>query len=103
MYCVHCGAEINDNAVICTKCGCAVKNIKIVEDLDDSTKEWIICLLLCFFFGLCGAHRFYVGKTGTAVLQIFTLGGLGIWYLIDFIMILVGAFTDSEGRSIKLK
>ena len=103
MYCVHCGAEINDKAVICPKCGCAVKNIRIVEDLDDSTKEWIICLLLCIFFGVWGAHRFYVRKTGTALLQLLTLGGLGIWYIIDIIMILVGEFTDADGKRIKLK
>mgnify|MGYP000747754787 CR=1 FL=1 len=40
-----------------------------------------------FFLGGFGAHRFYVGKMGTAVLQIVTLGGLGIWVLIDLILI----------------
>jgi hypothetical protein len=103
MYCVHCGAEIHDNAVICPKCGCAVKNIRVVEDLNESTKEWIICLLLSILFGMWGAHRFYVGKTGTALLQLLTLGGLGIWYVIDIILILVGEFTDSEGKRIQLK
>ena len=57
-------------------------------------------MLLCFFFGVLGFHRFYVGKFGTGILQLFTLGGLGIWALIDFIMIIVGAFTDKEGNKI---
>jgi TM2 domain-containing membrane protein YozV len=55
---------------------------------------------LCFFFGIFGAHRFYVGKNGTAILQILTLGGLTIWALIDLIMICFGAFTDKNGNKI---
>ena len=48
--------------------------------------------------GVFGAHRFYVGKTGSGIAMIFTLGGLGIWYLYDVIMIASGQFTDAEGR-----
>jgi len=65
-----------------------------------SEKSRLAAFLLCFFFGFLGAHRFYVGKIGTAILQIFTLGGLGIWVLIDFILIIVGSFTDKEGNKI---
>jgi len=53
---------------------------------------------LCFFVGVFGVHRFYVGKIGTGILQLLTLGGLGIWALIDFILIIVGAFKDSDGK-----
>ncbi|MEI6149716.1 MAG: TM2 domain-containing protein [bacterium] len=64
-----------------------------------SEKKRVVALLLCFFLGGLGAHRFYVGKTGTAILQIVTLGGFfGIWVLIDFIMIIVGKFTDKQGK-----
>ncbi|WP_432667428.1 TM2 domain-containing protein [Wukongibacter baidiensis] len=63
----------------------------------ESTKSRTAALLLCFFLGSFGAHRFYVGKTGTAILQIVTFGGLGIWTLVDFIMIIVGNFTDKDG------
>jgi serine/threonine protein kinase len=56
--------------------------------------------LLAFIFGLFGAHRFYVGKIGTAFLQLFTLGGLGIWATIDWILILCKAFKDKKGRRI---
>ena len=48
-----------------------------------------------------GVHRFYVGKIGTGVLQLVTLGGLGIWALIDMIMIILQKFTDSEGNTLK--
>jgi TM2 domain-containing membrane protein YozV len=56
--------------------------------------------LLGFFFGIFGAHRFYVGKIGTAFLQLFTFGGLGIWATIDWILILCKAFKDKKGRRI---
>jgi len=61
-------------------------------------KKILPAFLLCFFFGFLGAHRFYVGKIGTGILQIVTLGGLGIWALIDFIMIIIGKFSDKEGN-----
>ncbi len=65
-----------------------------------SEKRILPAFLLCFFLGILGAHRFYVGKIGTGILQLVTLGGLGIWALIDFIMIIVGAFTDKQGNKI---
>lgn len=66
-----------------------------------SEKEWIITLLLCLFLGGLGAHRFYVGKVGTGILQLITLGGCGIWTLIDLIMILTEKFKDKDGYVIK--
>lgn len=66
-----------------------------------SEKGFVPTLLLCFFLGGFGVHRFYVGKILTGLLMLFTLGGLGIWTLIDFIMIAVGSFKDADGRSIK--
>ncbi len=68
---------------------------------DTSIKGFVPTVLLCFFFGVFGVHRFYVGKIGTGVLQLLTLGGLGIWALVDFIMIIVGSFTDKQGKFIK--
>ncbi len=65
-----------------------------------SEKRILPVFLLCFLFGVFGAHRFFVGKYGTAVLQLLTIGGLGIWTTIDLIIIIVGAFTDSEGKKI---
>lgn len=63
-----------------------------------SEKKRLVAFLLCFFLGCLGIHRFYVGKVGTGILQIVTLGGLGIWVLIDFIMIIIGKFSDKEGK-----
>lgn len=66
-----------------------------------SEKKRLPALLLCFFLGGLGIHRFYVGKIGTGILQLVTLGGLGIWALIDFIMIIIGKFTDKEGKTLE--
>ncbi len=66
-----------------------------------SQKGFVPALLLCLFLGGLGAHRFYVGKIGTGILMLLTLGGLGIWALIDLVVIAVGNFRDSEGNLIK--
>ena len=67
---------------------------------DTSDCRILPAFIIAFCFGVFGAHRFYVGKTGTAVLQLFTIGGLGIWATIDWILILCKAFKDKKGRKI---
>lgn len=69
--------------------------------VDDEPKEWLVTLLLSFFLGFLGIHRFYTGKTGSGVAMLLTMGGCGIWSLIDFIMILLGKYTDAQGRPLK--
>lgn len=68
-----------------------------------SEKDWLVTLLLCFFLGGIGVHRFYAGKIGTGILQLITFGGCGIWTLIDLVMILTGKFTDNNGNEITNK
>lgn len=72
-----------------------------LEEVQLSEKGFVPTLLLCFFLGAFGVHRFYVGKIGTGILMLLTLGGLGIWALVDFIIIAVGSFKDKDGRIIK--
>ena len=57
------------------------------NSISSSQQDWLVALLLCFFIGVIGAHRFYVGKIGTGLLMVFTLGGLGIWTFIDLFLI----------------
>ena len=67
-----------------------------------SEKKRLVALLLCLFLGGLGIHRFYVGKIGTGILQIVTIGGFfGIWVLIDLIMIIAGKFSDKEGKLVE--
>lgn len=66
-----------------------------------SEKGFVPTILLCFFLGTFGIHRFYVGKIGTGILMLLTLGGFGIWTLIDFVIIVCGNFQDKNGNFIK--
>lgn len=66
-----------------------------------SSKSKGTAAVLCFFFGVLGVHRFYVGKVGTGLLWLFTAGLFGLGVIIDFIMILCGSFEDKDGAVIK--
>lgn len=68
-----------------------------------SEKSKGVALCLCVFLGFFGAHRFYVGKTGTGVLWIFTVGGLAFGWMYDLIMICCNKFTDKSGAVLGLK
>ncbi|WP_371391064.1 TM2 domain-containing protein [Protofrankia sp. BMG5.30] len=66
-----------------------------------SDKQKLVAGLLQIFLGGFGAGRWYLGDTGIALAQLFTCGGLGIWALIDGIMILTGNVRDSQGRLLR--
>ena len=103
-YCSHCGAEVAEEAAFCPKCGGSLAADPVVDNyVAVSDKDWLATFLLCWFLGIFGAHRFYVGKTGSAIAMILTLGGLGFWNFVDWIVILCGAFKDKDGRVIKRK
>jgi RNA polymerase subunit RPABC4/transcription elongation factor Spt4 len=91
--CPNCGKEVSRQARACPGCGQPILG-------DSSPKSQTVVVILAFFLGVFGIHRFYVGKNGTAILQLLTFGGLGIWAFIDFIIAACGAFTDSDGRKI---
>ena len=68
---------------------------------DVSEKKRLPALILCLLLGPLGIHRFYVGKIGTGILWLVTLGLLGIGVLVDLIMIIVGSFTDKQGKALQ--
>lgn len=106
-FCKHCGGRIPADAVICTLCGrqveetaqatpnIVINNTNTNENINTmnaymqakARNKWV-AVLLCFFLGGIGAHKFYEGKTGMGVLYIFTFGLFGIGILIDFITLL---------------
>ena len=110
-FCKHCGAKIPEAAVICTACGCQVEEIKKAEQpnivinnsnnnsnvnnnvnaavvMGKKAKNKWVAVLLCFFLGYLGIHRFYEGKIGTGILWLITAGLFGIGWLVDFIILL---------------
>ncbi|MEG0794851.1 MAG: TM2 domain-containing protein [Bacilli bacterium] len=108
-FCKHCGETILKEAVLCTKCGLQVEELKqeekiVINNNNTNTNanintnminptglkeknKWL-AFALCFFIGYFGAHKFYEGKTGMGVLYLFTGGLLGIGWLVDTIAIL---------------
>ena len=126
-FCQHCGEAIDNDCVVCPKCGKQVgeivnndKNIIINNNNNASSssalasnnmlagniissKSRLVALLLCFFLGWLGVHRFYVGKIGTGILMVLLMPtGIGeVWWLIDFIFIALGVFSDKNGFKIK--
>jgi TM2 domain-containing membrane protein YozV len=72
-----------------------------METTEISPKSRLAVSLFAWFLGTFGVHRFYLGKIGTGLLMLFTLGGLGIWALVDFIMAVAGVMKDKDGKLIK--
>lgn len=130
MFCSKCGVQIADeNSTFCKDCGAPLndsanssqqqpvqqsqpsyqvppiiinninKNVNTLSSASPKNK-WVT-FLLCLFLGEFGIHRFYVGKIGTGVIWLLTLGLFGIGWVIDLIVILFGGFRDSYGFPIK--
>lgn len=108
-YCVRCGREVPRNAVYCPACGnrtevdpwSQISSTGSAPIPGHQHKSKWVAFLLCLFLGIFGAHRFYSGKIGTAILYLFTGGLLGFGVLVDLILILSGNFKDGDGQPLK--
>lgn len=68
---------------------------------DTAGSSFVVVWLLSWFFGWLGVDRFVLGKVGTAIAKLLTLGGLGVWWLIDLVVILTGTMLDRHGRPLR--
>lgn len=107
-YCPVCSKDFEGDT--CPICGYCAENAVLTEEdpipprknyRGISSKNKWIALFLCIFLGVFGAHRFYVGKIGTGVVFLFTLGVFGIGWIADIINISIGNFSDQLGRFIQ--
>jgi len=100
VFCRGCGKEIHETAAACPHCGASQGHSRIKLGGGVSDKDYWTATLLCFFLGVFGAHRFYVGKIGSGIAQLLTFGGLGLWAFYDLLMICMSKFEDSDGNKI---
>lgn len=66
-----------------------------------SQKDWLTAVLLSLFVGVLGIDRFYLGYTGLGIVKLITCGGLGIWALIDLILIVMERLPDADGLPLR--
>ncbi len=66
-----------------------------------SDKEWLTTVLISWLLGTFGVDRFYLGYTGLGVAKLLTLGGCGIWAIIDLILVLLRKIPDAQGRPLR--
>ena len=117
-YCWSCGNPTSPAAELCVKCGVRLSSSTalVATGSSGSSKSRLAAALLAFFLGGFGAHRFYLGNTGSAVAMLivtilgivtafavigfFLLFATGVWALIDLIMILVGVAKDGRGKTV---
>jgi TM2 domain-containing membrane protein YozV len=78
-----------------------LKQLKAPSSVLAEGKSQVAAILLAFFVGVLGIHRFYLGYTVIGVIQLLTLGGFGIWALIDFIRIIIGDLKPKNGEYTK--
>ncbi len=71
---------------------------KQVAKGETTGKSQVVAGVLCFFLGVLGIHRFYLGYTGAGIAQLLTAGGLGIWALVDLVRICIGSLKPKGGE-----
>ncbi len=103
-YCPNCGKPVTGETNFCPECGAPLKIANYQnQPASNRTNEdrWLITLILCILVGSLGVHRFYTGNIVTGVLMLITLGGCGVWTIIDLIMIAANTYSDGNGNTLK--
>ncbi len=93
-YCSNCGAATLPSTEVCVKCGVRVVRV--------SDKNLSTTVLLSSFLGVFGVDRFYLGYTGLGILKLLTLGGCGLWALVDLVLIILKKLPDAQGNPLRV-
>ncbi len=108
LYCPQCGAKMAADDRYCAECRWDAEKPneepprtppRSPRNLGPpSEKNRLTALLLCLVLGFLGVHRFYVGRAGSGIVWLLTLGVLSVGWIYDVVMIATGEFTDEDGR-----
>jgi len=101
-FCQTCGFSTQAEDILCHKCGAKLSRLaeptRIVSVKPRNTTA--LLAVLPALVGVNGVHQFYLGKIGIGIAMFLTLGGVGIWTIIDLVIILQGKMMDKEGKPI---
>ena len=121
MFCRNCGTQLADKAAYCISCGrrplegnrncqsCGQETLPGAEICvkfgvrlgPSGEKDWLVALILSILLGGFGVDRFYLGYVGLGILKLLTLGGCGIWWLVDVILIAMNKLPDAKGNPLQ--